>query len=215
MGSRNHGAPDFGGLWHVDEMQSAQGGSWRSTFRRPGASTALMLVAAVGTLAIGGVGCTRRGWRPQPATVGEASPPAERPQPYVLLRLGERRLYLVDEAAGGLPEAFPVAIGRKQYQTPTGRFRINEMIMNPDFLRFDWNDPSRVLGRIPPGPTNPLGLRWIGFAHAHGWSIGFHGTHETDVLGQAVSHGCVRMRNSDVVKLYDRVEIGTTVVVEP
>ncbi len=175
-----------------------------------------MLVGACGALAFGGVGCALLGSRPPPAVVSEAPPPAKRPEPYVLLRLGERRVYLVDEGAGGRGEGFPVAIGRKRYPTPTGRFQINEMVMNPDFLRFDFGNPKgRDLGRIPPGPTNPLGLRWIGFAYEHGWAIGFHGTHKTDVLGQAVSHGCVRMRNIDIVKLYERVKIGTTVVVEP
>lgn len=195
-------------------MKPGQRGSWCSTFRRPRTSAALLLVAAIGALPFGGVGCALLKAPPQPALASEAPPPP--PEPYVLLRLSERRVYLVDEAGGGpTPEGFPVAIGRQQYPTPTGEFQINEMIMNPDFLRFDWNKPSRELGRIPPGPTNPLGLRWIGFANAHGWTVGFHGTAKTSVLGQAVSHGCVRMRNSDVVKLYERVKIGTKVVVEP
>jgi lipoprotein-anchoring transpeptidase ErfK/SrfK len=173
----------------------------------------LLLVAAIGTLPFGGVGCALLKAPAQPALASEAPPP---PEPYVLLRLSERRVYLVDEAGGGpTSEGFPVAIGRQQYPTPTGEFQINEMVMNPDFLRFDWNNPSRELGRIPPGPTNPLGLRWIGFANAHGWTVGFHGTAKTSVLGQAVSHGCVRMRNSDVVKLYERVKLGTKVIVEP
>jgi lipoprotein-anchoring transpeptidase ErfK/SrfK len=114
------------------------------------------------------------------------------------------------------PEAFPVAIGRKGFETPTGEFRVNEMVVNPDFVVFDFNNPSKKeRGLIPPGPNNPLGLRWIGFAYAHGWNIGFHGTSRPEVLGQAVSHGCVRMRNTDVVRLYERVKIGTKVVVEP
>lgn len=211
IGSRNCGGPDFGGLCYADRMRSAQGGS---TFRRRGISSVLMLVAALGALVSGG-GCAPLKSRPQPALASEAPPPAGPPEPYVLLRLSERRVYLVDEAGGGRSEGFPVAIGRQQYPTPTGQFEVNEMVMNPDYLRFDWKDPSRAFGRIPPGPNNPLGLRWIGFANAHGWTVGFHGTAKTSVLGQAVSHGCVRMRNSDVVKLYERVKIGTKVVVEP
>ena len=197
-------------------MRYEHGSASCSPFGRAGASPALMLVAALGTLAFGGVGCALLGSRPQPAVVSEAPLPAEPPEPYVLLRLGERRVYLVDETAGGFGEGFPVAIGRKQFPTPTGRFQINELVKNPDFVRFDFNNPSaKDKGRIPPGPTNPLGLRWIGFAYEHGWAIGFHGTHKTDVLGQAVSHGCVRMRNTDIVKLYERVKLGTTVIVEP
>jgi lipoprotein-anchoring transpeptidase ErfK/SrfK len=62
---------------------------------------------------------------------------------------------------------------------------------------------------------NPLGLRWIGFAHGEGWTLGIHGTPRPELLGQAVSNGCVRMRNADVVRIYEHVELGTRVVVEP
>ncbi len=89
------------------------------------------------------------------------------------------------------------------------------MVENPDFLMFDFNDVKKGdRGRIPPGPNNPLGMRWIGFTSAHGWQVGFHGTAKTSVLGQAVSHGCVRMSNPDVVEVYSRVTLGTVVVVE-
>jgi len=137
-------------------------------------------------------------------------------EPYLLLRLSERRLYLKDGERTEPPGGYPVAIGKARFPTPTGRFQINEMVENPDFLMFDFNDTSRPnRGRIPPGINNPLGLRWIGFAHAHGWAVGFHGTSKTQFLGQAVSHGCVRMRNDDIVKVFARVKLGTPVVVEP
>jgi hypothetical protein len=192
-------------FWHMKRMQSSNEG-W---LRR--ASTALTLVVAVAGIAAGGAGCALSG--PKPAVVGEAPPP--KPEPYVLLKLGERRVYWVDEASGAR-ESFPVAIGRAKYPTPTGRFRVAEMVENPDFLKFDFGNPTKKpFGRIPPGPNNPLGLRWIAFANAHGWTVGFHGTAKTSVLGQAVSHGCVRMSNPDVVKLYQKVKIGTPVIVEP
>lgn len=138
---------------------------------------------------------------------------------YLLLRLRERRLYLMRSADDDRParrlDSFPVAIGRKEFATPTGRFRVTEKIVDPAFLQFDWENPARVTGRIDPGPDNPLGLRWIGFTTAYGWDIGFHGTPRPELLGQAVSHGCVRMRNSDVVKLYGRIDVGTPVIVQP
>jgi L,D-transpeptidase ErfK/SrfK len=136
----------------------------------------------------------------------------------VELRLGERRLYLLETDAGGSARqvaSYPVAIGREGYETPTGNFRVFEMIEDPDFVKFDWDDPSHLIRRIPPGPSNPLGKRWIGFASAPGWTIGFHGTPQPELLGRAVSHGCVRMRNRDVVELYRRVALGTPVVVRP
>ena len=120
-----------------------------------------------------------------------------------MLRLNERRLYVVENDVKQPPEGYPVAIGRPKWPTPTGRFQINEMVENPDFLAFDFNNPKKPdRGRVPPGPNNPLGLRWIGFASAHGWQVGFHGTAKTSVLGQAVSHGCVRMSNPDIVEVY-------------
>jgi lipoprotein-anchoring transpeptidase ErfK/SrfK len=138
---------------------------------------------------------------------------------YLVLKLRERRLYVMrpddDDRPSRRIASFPVAIGREEYATPTGRFEVREKIVDPDFLQFDWDNPSRVIRRVGPGPDNPLGLRWIGFTSAHGWGIGFHGTPQPELLGQAVSHGCVRMRNSDVVELYGRVSVGTPVIVQP
>ena len=187
-----------------------------STVACRGAALGLTLSLLVVALASATLGCALG--RPRPTPTATAKPDVEvaKSEPYLLLRLGERRLYLMDDEAGHHVESFPVAIGRERFPTPIGRFRVNEMQVNPDFLVFDFNDPSaRERGRIPPGPNSPLGLRWIGFANAYGWSIGFHGTSKTELLGQAVSHGCVRMRNEDVVRVYDRVKIGTPVIVEP
>jgi len=172
---------------------------------QPRSSAARGLVALL--LLASAAGCGVEPPRPEPQHAKE--------EPYLLLRLGERRLYLVDKDVRQPPQGYPVAIGRPQWPTPTGRFQVNELVENPDFLAFDFNNPKgKDRGRVPPGPNNPLGLRWIGFANAHGWQVGFHGTAKTSVLGQAVSHGCVRMSNHDVVELYSRVKLGTVVVVE-
>lgn len=185
-----------------------------ATRTRSGAALAFRSFVLVLALAAGTFGCALL--KPRPEPVAKANLEVAKPEPYLLLRLGERRLYLKHDGADQPVESFPVAIGRKRYPTPTGEFQVNEMVVDPDFLVFDFGNPAApARGRIPPGPNNPLGLRWIGFAQAHGWSIGFHGTSKTQVLGQAVSHGCVRMRNEDIVKVYDRVKIGTTVIVEP
>ena len=145
--------------------------------------------------------------------------PAVDHRTYLLLKLRERRLYMVtydlEDAAPTEIESFPVAIGRKEYETPTGVFAVTDKVTDPGYIQFDWNDPSKVIRTIPPGPDNPLGRRWIEFASGDGWQIGFHGTPHPELLGQAVSHGCVRMRNEDVVKVYDRVRVGTVVIVQP
>jgi lipoprotein-anchoring transpeptidase ErfK/SrfK len=139
---------------------------------------------------------------------------------YLVLKLGDRRLYVMKTDGNSETqehvESFPVAIGRKRYATPIGRFRVTDKMMDPDWVEFDdWDNPSRAIRTIGPGPDNPLGIRWIGFTSAYGWEIGFHGTPQPELIGQAVSHGCVRMRNSDVVKLYSRVKVGTLVIVQP
>jgi len=184
------------------------------TDHRVSLSSAAIVVGAV--LLVSAVGCGLFGHlqpRPPPAPSPQPTPT---PEAYLLLRLNERRVYVVENEVKQPPEGYLVAIGQPKWPTPTGRFQVAEMIENPDFLVFDFNNPkSRDRGHVPPGPNNPLGLRWIGFAVAHGWQVGFHGTAKTSVLGQAVSHGCVRMSNSDIVELYKHVKLGTDVVVEP
>ena len=166
------------------------------------AARAMLMVASVSWLA----GC---------ATMAP-KPTSDLDKTHLVLRLGERRLYLKAGGVAQPPEGFLVAVGKAQYPTPVGRFAINEMVEHPDLTVFDFSNTSRPnRGRIPPGINNPLGLRWIGFAHDHGWAIGFHGTSKTQFLGQAVSHGCVRMRNDDIVKVFARVKLGTPVIVEP
>jgi L,D-transpeptidase ErfK/SrfK len=180
----------------------------RGTQRRRGGSLGRTVPVVIALLVAGSVGC---GVSPR-----ATSPAPQKKEPYLVLKLSERRVYVMDDPSGAPPVSFPVAIGRAQFPTPTGRFQINEMVENPDFLAFDFNNPNgRDRGRIAPGPNNPLGLRWIGFAHAHGWQVGFHGTQKTEVLGQAVSHGCVRMSNPDVVAMFSKVKVGTPVIVEP
>ena len=175
---------------------------------------AAILVALLSVL---GAGCgifAQRHEPPAPTPVCTPQPTAT-PEAYLLLRLDERRLYVVENEVKTPAEGYSVAIGQSKWPTPTGRFQINELIELPDFLVFDFNNlKSKDRGRVPPGPNNPLGLRWIGFASAHGWQVGFHGTAKTSVLGQAVSHGCVRMSNPDIVEVYKHIKLGTVVVVE-
>ncbi|MBW4694938.1 MAG: L,D-transpeptidase [Lyngbya sp. HA4199-MV5] len=105
--------------------------------------------------------------------------------------------------------SYPVAIGQAGWETPSGSFRVLEMQRDPK-----WQHP--ITGEvIPTSPANPLGKRWIGFLHDGRAQIGFHGTNQEELIGQAVSHGCVRMRNRDVVALYDQISLGTSVEVRP
>jgi lipoprotein-anchoring transpeptidase ErfK/SrfK len=61
------------------------------------------------------------------------------------------------------------------------------------------------------GPDNPMGARGI-YLGASLYRI--HGSNEPDTIGQAVSSGCIRLTNEDVIDLYSRVRIGATVIVQ-
>lgn len=103
---------------------------------------------------------------------------------------------------------YPVAVGRPGWETPTGQFHIREMIRNPA-----WKNP--FTGAVIAGghPRNPLGRRWIGFwSDGKNW-VGLHGTPNPDSIGQAVSHGCVRMYNHHIEELFEKVQPGVPVIV--
>ncbi|MGD1701531.1 L,D-transpeptidase [Dapis sp. BLCC M229] len=126
---------------------------------------------------------------------------------HLVIKLSDRRVYVYQNDK--LKTSYPIAIGREGWETPTGTHKVIQKIPNPS-----WKHP--FTGEIiPPGPENPLGERWIGFWTDGTNYIGFHGTPNEETIGQAASHGCVRMLNQDVLALFEKVGIGTTVVVEP
>ncbi|MBB4663484.1 L,D-transpeptidase family protein [Conexibacter arvalis] len=112
---------------------------------------------------------------------------------------------------GELTKTYNVAVGSAEYPTPEGQFAVQTMQVDPP-----WNVPNSewagdLAGQVIPGgaPDNPLKERWIGFDGA----VGFHGTADVGSIGSAASHGCVRMAPADVIDLYERVAIGTPVMV--
>ncbi len=137
---------------------------------------------------------------PQPALPAESSV-------QLVLSLSSRTLEVrsPDEA----PITYKVAIGQDDWQTPAGNFKVTHKLKDPA-----WQHPI-THETIEPGPDNPLGTRWIGFWSNGQAEIGFHGTNQEELIGKAVSHGCVRMRNQDIEALYQRVEVGTAVQVIP
>ena len=125
----------------------------------------------------------------------------------LVLNLKERRVYAYNEDK--VLMSYPVAIGKKGWETPTGNFKVIQMVRDPV-----WQNPWN--GKIvPSGPKGPIGERWIGFWSDGKNTIGFHGTPTVKSLGTAASHGCVRMRNEDVKVLFDVVQPGLPVVVVP
>ncbi len=82
----------------------------------------------------------------------------------------------------------------------------------------DWTPPPEMIKRRPEIPhhmaggiDNPLGARAM---YLGGTMYRIHGSNEPDTIGQAVSSGCIRMTNEDVADLYERVKVGTKVIVE-
>ncbi|EAZ91007.1 L,D-transpeptidase [Crocosphaera chwakensis] len=124
----------------------------------------------------------------------------------VVLNLKERKVYVYQDDQ--VIANYPVAIGKPGWETPRGEFSVIQMVEDPQ-----WKNPWN--GRVSAaGPNSPLGERWIGFWREGGKYIGFHGTPGEHVMGQAVSHGCVRMRNQDVKALYELVQTGIPVIVQ-
>jgi len=125
----------------------------------------------------------------------------------LVLKLKERRLYVFQGEA--IKASFPVAVGKPGWETPTGSFQVTAMLRNPG-----WTNP--FTGEVmAPGADNPLGERWIGFWTDGLNDIGFHGTPNRESIGQAASHGCVRMFNEHIRQLFEWVDLGTSVTVEP
>jgi len=107
--------------------------------------------------------------------------------------------------------SYDVAIGQPAYPTPEGRFRIQDKQVNPV-----WSVPNSPWAGELGGTTvdggsasNPLKARWMGITDG----VGIHGTGEPWSVGTAASHGCLRMRVPDVIKLYPRVPVGTPVLI--
>ncbi|MEH2043217.1 MAG: L,D-transpeptidase [Nostoc sp.] len=123
----------------------------------------------------------------------------------VVVDLSDRRTYVY--AGDEVIASYPIAVGKKGWETPTGSFQVIHMRHYPI-----WRHP--ITGKVfEAGTDSPLGDRWIGFWSDGRNEIGFHGTPDIDLVGTAVSHGCLRMRNSDVRLLYEQVSLGTTVLV--
>lgn len=125
----------------------------------------------------------------------------------LVVDLSDRQVYL--HKSGKLAANYEIAVGQLGWETPTGAFSVVNMRIDPV-----WQHP--FTGEIvPAGPENPLGSRWIGFWIDGEHQIGLHGTNNEALIGQAVSHGCIRMREDDIQALYTEVTLGMPVIVRP
>jgi lipoprotein-anchoring transpeptidase ErfK/SrfK len=128
----------------------------------------------------------------------------------IVVRTSERRLYYV--MGDGRAIAYPVGVGMRSKQW-TGTTRIDGKHIRPA-----WSPPADVkrdkpsLPDVIPGgsPRNPMGAAAMTLS---GGEYAIHGTNVPGSIGGFVSYGCIRMHNRDVVDLYQRVSVGTTVMV--
>jgi len=128
----------------------------------------------------------------------------------IYINTAERRLYLV--LGNGQALRYGIGVGRDGFRW-SGVHRISAKKEWPS-----WTPPSQMLARRPDLPRhmaggidNPLGARAM---YLGSTLYRIHGSNEPETIGQAVSSGCFRMTNDDVTDLYNRVSVGTTVVVK-
>ena len=130
----------------------------------------------------------------------------------IVVSQSQRRLFLVGEGGGAI--SYPVAVGKfgKQWR---GTAIVDGKYRNPA-----WAPPAEVKRAEPwlpdyiPGGSsrNPMGERALTLS---GGEYAIHGTNRPTTIGTAASFGCIRMYNRDIVDLFERVEVGTPVVMMP
>ena len=128
--------------------------------------------------------------------------------PVVVVTRGINTLRLYDGRK--LVRTFRVATGQSIYPTPAGVWRIADKQRSPWWYPPTYDSWAKGLKPVPPGPSNPLGTRWMGL-DAPG--VGIHGTDAPTSIGYSASHGCIRMQVPDAEWLFEHVAVGTPVVI--
>jgi lipoprotein-anchoring transpeptidase ErfK/SrfK len=136
------------------------------------------------------------------ATLGhpavDAAPTQIRVKRQVVVSVPDRKLVVMQE--GAVLRVFEVAVGADVSPSPSGTFEIVRRLTEPTYYH------AGVV--IPAGDDNPLGPRWVGLNKK---GYGIHGTNAPRSIGKAASHGCIRMRNRDIVQFFAMVSVGDTV----
>lgn len=122
----------------------------------------------------------------------------DRKKRVVLVSIPDRKLAVLEE--GTLIATFQVAVGASASPSLTGQFQIVSRVVNPTYYH-----PGIV---IPSGSDNPVGTRWVGLSQK---GYGIHGTNAPRSVGHAASHGCIRLRNRDMERLFTMLRVGDTV----
>ena len=108
------------------------------------------------------------------------------------------------------PEVFALAVGDQADRSILGDFKVGSKRRDPV-----WNVPASIRAekpelpaQVPAGPDNPLGSRWLSIGST---SYGIHGTNVRWSIGREATHGCLRLYEEDIRRLFDRVREGTRV----
>ncbi|HEX7238702.1 MAG TPA: L,D-transpeptidase [Longimicrobiaceae bacterium] len=167
-----------------------------------------LAVAAVGVAAAGAAS-------PLPFPAQETGPrlpgePVGRGTVSLVVDLSDRQLHVM--RGGEVERSYSVAIGKPEHPTPTGEFKVRRMVWNPRWVPPDTKWARGKRARAPGDPRNPMGRVKIFFSDPDYY---IHGTREVDSLGSAESHGCVRMRNAEVIEVARTVMEGGGASREP
>jgi len=133
-----------------------------------------------------------------PGTAWAQSAESGRRPRQVLVSVPDRKLAVMED--GRVIQIFAVSVGARVSPSPIGQFRIVNRVADPTYYH-----PGVV---IPAGLGNPIGPRWMGLNQK---GFGIHGTNDPGSVGKAASHGCIRLRNSDVKRLFGMVNLGDRV----
>jgi lipoprotein-anchoring transpeptidase ErfK/SrfK len=151
------------------------------------------------------------GTRPQLRLLTNVVPPARTVANFgsvIVVDRSTNELHLYDGRR--LVRTFPVATGQAIYPTPAGLWHIVDKQRDPWWYPPTYDSWAKGLKPVPPGPSNPLGTRWMGLSAP---GVGIHGTDAPTSIGYSASHGCIRMHVPDAEWLFERVSVGTPVVV--
>ncbi len=144
-----------------------------------------------------------------PIVTETVEPEVTKPGKAIVIDMSACRLSLYKN--GKRIRQYPCTPGQPGYPTPTGDWTIVAKDPSPTWYNpgSDW--AKSMPDTIPPGESNPLGLRSLELSCGGG--IYIHGTTSLSELGTPASHGCIRVANENIVKLYDLVDVGTPVYV--
>jgi lipoprotein-anchoring transpeptidase ErfK/SrfK len=120
----------------------------------------------------------------------------------VLVSIPDRKLAVLDGNNHEVLATFPVAVGAVVSPSPSGDFQIVSRVSDPTYYH-----AGKV---IPAGKENPLGTRWLGLSQK---GYGIHGTNAPGSVGHAASHGCIRLRNRDIERLFTMLRVGDAVII--